>query len=176
MNRASARFFFTQTADFRSGQVISTTILYLAAPLFSVAERRFNRDLADALIARLDGIDIILPQNNKPDEDAEPIDMMQWHYDQCIAGLARADIVLAILDGPDADSGVCFETGWAKARGKPVIGIRTDFRDQQEFGVNLMLSRGVDALIHRTDLDESIDALADRIGECINNHRFLTRK
>jgi len=42
--------------------------------------------------------------------------------------LAEATAVLAVLDGPDVDSGTAAEIGWAAARGTPVIGLRTDFR------------------------------------------------
>jgi nucleoside 2-deoxyribosyltransferase len=40
----------------------------------------------------------------------------------------QADAVLAILDGPDVDSGTAAEIGWAAALGKPVVGWRSDFR------------------------------------------------
>jgi nucleoside 2-deoxyribosyltransferase len=42
--------------------------------------------------------------------------------------IGRADVVLAILDGPDVDSGTAAEIGWAAAHGKPVVGWRSDFR------------------------------------------------
>jgi nucleoside 2-deoxyribosyltransferase len=42
--------------------------------------------------------------------------------------LDQATAVLAVLDGPDVDSGVAAEIGWAAARGTPVIGWRSDFR------------------------------------------------
>jgi len=42
--------------------------------------------------------------------------------------LGEAGAVLAVLDGPDVDSGTAAEIGWAAARGCPVIGLRTDFR------------------------------------------------
>jgi nucleoside 2-deoxyribosyltransferase len=42
--------------------------------------------------------------------------------------LAAAAAVLAVLDGPDVDSGTAAEIGWAAARRCPVIGLRTDFR------------------------------------------------
>src|SRR5579871_6006345 len=41
------------------------------------------------------------------------------------AMLERADAVLAILDGPDVDSGTASEIGFAAARGTPVVGLRT---------------------------------------------------
>jgi len=36
--------------------------------------------------------------------------------------LAEADAVLAVLDGPDVDSGTAAEIGWAAAHGTPVVG------------------------------------------------------
>lgn len=40
----------------------------------------------------------------------------------------RCDGVFAILDGVDVDSGTAAEIGYAFARGKYVMGLRTDFR------------------------------------------------
>jgi hypothetical protein len=42
--------------------------------------------------------------------------------------LLAADAVLAILDGPDIDSGTAAEIGFASAAGTPVVGYRTDVR------------------------------------------------
>ena len=55
--------------------------------------------------------------------------------------LAAADAVLAVLDGPDADSGTAAEVGWAAARGTPVVGWRSDFRlaDHEAARVNLQV-------------------------------------
>jgi len=45
-----------------------------------------------------------------------------WHhrsielFEICIWGLDGASMVLVILDGADADSGSCFEVGYAFAR------------------------------------------------------------
>ena len=55
--------------------------------------------------------------------------------------LAQAGAELAVLDGPDVDSGTAAEIGWAAARGCPVIGLRTDFRlaDHEAAPVNLQV-------------------------------------
>ncbi|MDQ1497503.1 MAG: hypothetical protein QOI86_843 [Actinomycetota bacterium] len=55
--------------------------------------------------------------------------------------LAEARAVLAVLDGPDVDSGTAAEIGWAAASGVPVIGLRTDFRlaDHEAARVNLQV-------------------------------------
>lgn len=42
--------------------------------------------------------------------------------------LKRAEVVVAILDGSDVDSGVASEIGYAYALGKKIIGYRSDFR------------------------------------------------
>lgn len=39
-----------------------------------------------------------------------------------------ADGMLAVLDGPDVDSGTASEIGFASALGKPIVGLRTDLR------------------------------------------------
>jgi nucleoside 2-deoxyribosyltransferase len=51
-------------------------------------------------------------------------------------------------------------TGYAIAKGKPVIGVRTDYRESQERGMNLMLSQGCTEIVHRPSFDEDNKALA----------------
>lgn len=46
--------------------------------------------------------------------------------------IREVDLVLAVLDGPDIDSGVAAEIGFARAIGKRVIGYRGDFRSAGE--------------------------------------------
>jgi nucleoside 2-deoxyribosyltransferase len=78
--------------------------------------------------------------------------------------LAEADAVLAVLDGPDVDSGTAAEIGWAAAHKTPVVGLRTDFRlaDHEAAIVNLQVEDFVLAsgghLV--TALDEAIATLA----------------
>lgn len=54
----------------------------------------------------------------------------------------RCDVVFAVLDGVDVDSGTAAEIGYAFARGKPVLGYRGDFRlsaDNEGSMVNLQV-------------------------------------
>jgi nucleoside 2-deoxyribosyltransferase len=58
------------------------------------------------------------------------------------AGIDRADLVLAVLDGVDVDSGTAAEIGYAFAKGKPILGYRGDFRlsaDNEGSTVNLQV-------------------------------------
>jgi nucleoside 2-deoxyribosyltransferase len=115
--------------------------IYLAAPLFSAAERQFNKDFAAAL-KHTDGLEdvfIILPQV-KADELKGEKDFIYKMYNYCLRAIDDSDLVLSILEGPDTDSGTCVEMGYAHARQKPIIGVRTDFRNSEDRGVNLMVS------------------------------------
>lgn len=77
--------------------------------------------------------------------------------------LAEADVVLAILDGPDVDSGTAAEIGWAAAHKTPVIGLRSDFRlaDHEAAAVNLQVEDFVVTSGGRlvSTLDEALAAL-----------------
>jgi nucleoside 2-deoxyribosyltransferase len=58
------------------------------------------------------------------------------------AAIDRSDLVLAILDGADVDSGTACEIGYAFARQKPILGYRGDFRisaDNEGAMVNLQV-------------------------------------
>ena len=77
--------------------------------------------------------------------------------------LAGAAAVLAVLDGPDVDSGTAAEVGWAAAQHIPVVGWRSDFRlaDHEAAPVNLQVEDFVLVSGGRmvTSLDEAIAAL-----------------
>ena len=91
--------------------------------------------------------------------DSDPADKPRFDPigKACLDHLAKADVVLAILDGPDADSGTCFEAGWAVARGIPVIGLRTDWRPAEDGAANCMLTRTCRAV--ERSLDAAIAAV-----------------
>ena len=111
--------------------------LFLAGPLFNAAEREFNRRLRDALAAA--GHDVWLPQENEPRErGAAAI------FRKDVEGIGWADVVVANMDGPDPDSGTCWECGYAYARKKPVLAYRTDLRHAEDAAIgrfNLMIER-----------------------------------
>ncbi len=54
-------------------------------------------------------------------------------------GISESDILLAVLDGTEVDSGCAAEVGFAAGIAKPVFGLRTDWRDSGEFGLPLNL-------------------------------------
>lgn len=112
--------------------------IYLAGPLFTLAERQFNLQMAGGL--RAHGHEVWVPQENEPPH--KDADMGLKIFQKDVEGLEFADIIVACMDGPDPDSGTCWECGWAYAKNKPVITFRTDFRadgDVPGAPFNLML-------------------------------------
>ena len=81
--------------------------------------------------------------------------------------------MIAILDGSDSDSGTCFEVGYAYSQKIPIIGVRTDYRENQERGVNLMLSKACDKFVYEPSFSEDPSLLAKTIARRV---RALLKK
>jgi nucleoside 2-deoxyribosyltransferase len=112
--------------------------IYLAGPLFTVAECMFNAALATLL--REKGHEIFLPQ-----ETEQRAATARQIYQSDVAGIDWAEVVVANMDGADPDSGTCWECGYAHGK-KPVILFRTDIREESPpFGpFNLMMHQATD--------------------------------
>ena len=114
--------------------------VYLAAPLFSEAERLFNASVARLLRTSL--FDVHLPQETGDDSDMRDIREQEQLFLYNKTALEDSDFIVAIIDGADADSGTAWEMGYAFAQKKPVIALRTDFRRiGRHEHVNLMLEQ-----------------------------------
>lgn len=99
--------------------------IYFAGPLFSAAERDWNVALAGAL--REAGHEVFLPQEQEPGKDAAGI------FETDVGGIDWANVLVAIMDGADPDSGTCWEVGYAY-RKKPIVLVRTDMRRNEGSG------------------------------------------
>ena len=123
------------------------TKIYLAGPLFSIAEQTLNGELARFLESR--GFEVWLPQEHEPRrKKGEAAAKAIFRMD--VEALDRADMVVACMDGPDPDSGTAWECGYAYAKGKPIVCYRTDFRisgDTEGAPYNLMLSESAAARV-----------------------------
>jgi nucleoside 2-deoxyribosyltransferase len=136
------------------------TKIYLAGPLFTLAEREFNARLAESIHRKRPDLIVILPQdealkfNDYENKNAEI-------FQDCINAIDNADIMVAILEGADADSGTSVELGYAYSKGKAILGIRTDYRISEERGLNLMLPFACMELY--LDTLANFDVLVDKI-------------
>jgi nucleoside 2-deoxyribosyltransferase len=121
----------------------SRSQVYLAAPLFSDAERAFNRVVRDLLTAN--GFTVYLPQETGEGVVGRGRD---WDiFESHIRALDEAGWVVAVCDGADTDSGTAWEIGYAVAKGIPVIALSTDRRRPEDGRrVNLMIKESAEVV------------------------------
>jgi nucleoside 2-deoxyribosyltransferase/predicted secreted protein len=125
--------------------------VYLAAPLFSEAERLFNASVTQLLRDHL--FEVHLPQETGDDSDMRDIREQEQLFSSNKTALEKSDVIIAIIDGADADSGTAWEMGYAFAQGKPVIALRTDFRRVGHHEhVNLMLEQSANVVGSKKEL------------------------
>ena len=141
--------------------------VYLAGPLFALAERRFMARLRD-LAGELPGVEPVWPGDLFTDEELAALgaDAKSRLFAGCRDALDGCDLIVAVLDGPAVDDGTAWELGYAYARGLPAWGLRTDCRNAGETAgslVNCMIECACQA-IHR-DLDVLLAALGRRASE-----------
>jgi len=107
----------------------SSKWIYVAAPLFSEAQRTFLECLVSFVSNKIDldpVKDFFLPHR-----DAGDLGIVKGQttiFESDIIQLDVARIVIAVLDGPDVDGGTAAEIGYAFSKRKPIFGLLTDFR------------------------------------------------
>lgn len=130
------------------------SIIYQAGPVFSEAEQSFHRYLT-LLLERAD-YTVIWPGDLLTTEEITEAgaDGSRLIFESCRKALDGSDCVVALLDGPQVDDGTAWEIGYAHAKGLPVYGIRTDFRqagDTPYNNVNSMIQQCLAGLAHSTE-------------------------
>jgi len=117
--------------------------IFVATPMFSEGELDFARKVVE-LLEKM-GFEVFwcyrdeqeVIKNLKPNEKWTDVvfRLITDTIDKC-------DTVVANLDGVDIDSGTAWEIGYAFAKGKKIIGIRTDSRlYEKDQIVNLMVQQ-----------------------------------
>ena len=161
--------------------------IYLAGPLgFSEAGRAFHESTIVREIARLGHVplDPWAMHATDPALDAEIKAAIAMPYGAAkrdtwrglnmrIGAKNRAlidacDVVFAVLDGTDVDSGTAAEIGYACAVAKPILGYRGDFRisaDNEGSIVNLQIeyfirASGGDIITAINDLASALERIA----------------
>ena len=113
-------------------------LVYFAAPLFSIAERRFNENLTNKL--ENIGFDVYLPQRDGAENDKnwteeltlEDRRLLVFQKDE--EKILECDVFLFILDGRVPDEGASVELGIAYCQKKIlqtkrlILGLQTDSR------------------------------------------------
>ena len=131
--------------------------VYLAAPLFSEAEKKFNITISDLLANHF--FQVYLPQDVGDDNHCRDGEEHKQIFESHLKALERTDLLVAVIDGADADSGTSWEMGYAYRRGIPVYAVRTDFRivGHHEL-VNLMLEQSSTVVRSPSELPEVMNS------------------
>lgn len=118
--------------------------VYLAGPLFSEAERKFNHGLKQVLTQYFH---VYLPQEDggllveMVKEGVPPELAARKVFDGDMRAIGSCDMFLIILDGRTVDEGAAFELGVAYTMGKPCYGLKTGPRQLLATGNNPMIDR-----------------------------------
>ena len=102
------------------------TQIYIAGPLFNTHERSYLEEIAQSLEQL--GFETFLPHRDAGLLIVTDSLSRQRIFDADIRALDSCDACVALLTGPDHDSGTAAELGYAHARGKPCFGITDDMR------------------------------------------------
>lgn len=145
--------------------------VYVAGPLgFADSSRGHHVEVLAALSSA--GLSPLDPWRHPPLPGApgsrELHEATRRYGAQNAADVAAADAVLAILDGVDIDSGTAAEVGYARALGKPIVGLRTDLRRSGENDtvvVNLQVQWFVESSGGR--IERSLDAAVAAVHEVL---------
>lgn len=127
--------------------------LYLAAPLFTPAERALNLQI-DRVLSRY--FVVFLPQRDGFLIPGRRLNQRSFArisgkvFTSDIEAIKSSEVLLAVLDGRSIDEGVAFELGVACTLGKMCVGFRSDSRVLLPWGINPMircaLSRSVSSI------------------------------
>jgi nucleoside 2-deoxyribosyltransferase len=122
-----------------------TTKIYLAGPLFSQAEREWAGRLKALLEATFRQVQVLWPHEFPAGGGI---------FEVNLENLEKCQLMIALLDGPQADDGTAWEMGYHYARGRKIVGIRTDFRragENESSLVNAMIQGSCLCIVNSTD-------------------------
>ena len=110
---------------------MASQLIYVAGPLFNTHERWYLERIAAALEQA--GYRTFLPHRDAGLLGEFTLELRSKLFYDDLAALESADMCVALLTGPDQDSGTSAELGYCYAKGKPVYGITDDFRFLNNF-------------------------------------------
>jgi nucleoside 2-deoxyribosyltransferase len=139
--------------------------VYLAASLFSPFERERNIKLALSL--EQIGLHVMLPQTISAPKKLDGIDS-DFVFKECLNQLNESNFVVALVDGTDVDSGVAWELGYAFAKGIPIVIVRTDMRQSEGNGVNIMIDSCANEKLIERGYRMTTEKVVDRLKEIIS--------
>ncbi|WP_332645296.1 nucleoside 2-deoxyribosyltransferase [Lysinibacillus sp. 54212] len=103
---------------------------YLANGLFSIGDRYVNELLATEIRKAIPNINLYVPQENDAinDKSAYADSLAIARAD--MQSLQQSDVLIAVIDGVEIDSGVAAEIGVFSTYNRPIIALFSDVRQQ----------------------------------------------
>lgn len=115
---------------------------YLANGLFSIGDRYVNEVIARELRAAIPQIDLYVPQENDAINDKNTYADSLAIAEADLNSLKESDVLIAVIDGVEIDSGVAAEIGAFSMLNRPIVALFSDVRQQGRTN-----SKKIDALI-----------------------------
>lgn len=133
--------------------------IFVAGPLFSEGEIWLDKQVV-ALVEKLGFKALWSWRDEKELIKRGELAGKDWTYKIFVLNrefLDKSDMVVAVLDGTDVDSGTAYEIGYSIAKGKKVIGIKTDGRlHGKDQVVNLMIQESVKIVKSLEELEKEL--------------------
>jgi len=127
--------------------------IYLSGPLFTPAERAYLEKIDE--ICQSLGLSTYLPHRDAGFGPAVG-DTSKEFFTKDIEMLNHSKYVVAVLNGPDVDSGTSWEIGYAYSCKKPLLGIREDIRIGD---LNLMIDCSMKVVSSLSELERQLKEL-----------------
>ena len=115
---------------------------YLANGLFSIGDRYVNEVIARELRAAIPQIDLYVPQENDAINDKNAFADSLAIAEADLNSLKESDVLIAVIDGVEIDSGVAAEIGAFAMLNRPIVALLSDVRQQGRTN-----TKKIDALI-----------------------------
>lgn len=115
---------------------------YLANGLFSIGDRYVNEIIADKLRTAIPLIELYVPQENDAINDKNAYANSLAIAQADIHSLKESDVLIAVIDGVEIDSGVAAEIGAFSMLNRPIVALFSDVRQ-----LGRTNSKKIDALI-----------------------------
>jgi len=132
---------------------------YIAGPLFTEGDRWYLERIDEGCAAL--GYSTYLPHRDAGLSPASG-EGTDYFFAADLDALLEADVVVAVLNGPDVDAGVAWEIGYAYARETPIVGIVDDTRvADPSVNINLMIYHSVDICTSLNQLTEKLEGLRE---------------
>ncbi|MGE7024313.1 nucleoside 2-deoxyribosyltransferase [Solibacillus cecembensis] len=101
---------------------------YLANGLFSIGDRYVNEVLAAKIREAVPTIELYVPQENAAINDKNSYANSLAIAEADLESLQASDVLIAVIDGIEIDSGVAAEIGAFSALNRPIIALFSDVR------------------------------------------------